>query len=367
MADADPQTRLTTAMVPPAAAPAMSLRRRLLLIGLAAALLVFGGVKAFHWFTVGRFTQTTDNAYVEADIGVIAPKVQGYVREVRVTDNQPVKDGDILAVIDDADYQAKLAQAQAAIATSRAAVENAGASSARQRSAIAAAVAEIESKRAEKQRTSGEIDRVTKLRADQWISAQRWQATKADDEKASAELEGARAGLSSQQAQQKVLGAQVKIALAYYAQQLAALRAAQLDVDATILRAPFDGVIGNRGVRVGQYVRPGTQLMAVVPLRNVYVVANFKETQMENIRIGQKVTLAIDAFGGRKVQGIVDSIAPAAGSRFSVLPPENATGNFTKIVQRLPVKVRLVDVPSDLRLAPGMSVEASIDTRAKQG
>jgi membrane fusion protein, multidrug efflux system len=370
MADADPKIRMTSAApqaappadTAPAAAPGMSLRRKLLLVGLAAALLVGGGIKGYDWLTVGRFTQVTDNAYVEADISVISPKVQGYIREVLVKDNQQVRAGDILARIDDADYRAKLAQAEAAVATRRAAIDNVSATAARQQSAIRAARAEIDSKQAERNRASADLARFAQLRKEGWASQQRLQTVEADAQKARAELDSAAAGLSSQQSQLTVLSTQAKVALASYKETLAAVEVARLDVENAVLRAPVDGVIGNRALRAGQYVRPGTILMAVVPLSDVYVLANFKETQLAHIRVGQKVVLHVDAFD-QDIDGVVDSISPAAGSRFSILPPENATGNFTKIVQRLPVKVRIANVPKDVRLTPGLSVEARINTK----
>jgi membrane fusion protein, multidrug efflux system len=367
MADADPKIPMATQNISQISpeSPSMSLRRKLLFGALAAAVLIVGGTKFYDWLTLGRFTESTDNAYIEADIAVIAPKIQGYVREVRVQDNQPVKRGDILAVLDDSEYRAKLAQAEAAVATGQASIDNIGATSAKQQSAIAEAAASIDSKRAEQVRTAADLKRFGQLRQDQWVSAQRLQSAQADADKSRADVAGARAGWNNQQAQLKVLGSQAKIALAYYKQQVAALQSAQLDVDSAILRAPVDGVVGNRAVRVGQFARPGTILMAVVPLTQAYVVANFKETQLQHIRVGQHVSLKVDAYGGAMVDGVVESIAPAAGSRFSILPAENATGNFTKIVQRLPVKIKLTHVPVDFRLTPGMSVEASINTHQR--
>jgi membrane fusion protein, multidrug efflux system len=370
MAESDPKFRPSGesgAAVAPVggSAPAsrMSLRRKLLLLAILGALLLFGGYKAFKWFTVGRFVQATENAYVEADISVIAPKVQGYVREVLVKDNQPVRAGDVLARIDDSELRARLAQAQATVATRRASIDNVSASSARQQSVIAAARSEIDSKQAEGRRASADLARFEQLRKEGWTSQQRLQQVEADARKASADVASAAAGLSGQKSQLNVLSSQGKIALAYYREAMAAVEVAQLDLDNSVLRAPVDGVIGNKAVRVGQFVRPGTILMAVVPLSDVYVTANFKETQLARVRVGQKVSLHIDAYEDAAFEGVIDSISPAAGSRFSILPPENATGNFTKVVQRLPVKIRLVNVPKDYRLTPGLSVEASVNTR----
>jgi membrane fusion protein, multidrug efflux system len=369
MADSDPQIRMTAQPVTAAgavggsaAATGMSLRRKLLMLGLLLAAILFGAYKGVMWLKVGRYTQTTENAYVEADISVIAPKVQGYVREVLVSDNQAVRTGDILARIDDSDLRAKLIQAQAAVATRRAGIENATASGVRQQSAIAAARSEIESKQAERRRATADLVRFEQLRKDGWTSQQRLQQIEADARKASAELASATADFNGQTSQLTILSTQAKMALAQYKEALATVEVAQLELDNAVLRAPIDGVVGNKSLRVGQYVRPGTILMAVVPLSSVYVTANFKETQLAKIRTGQKVTLHVDAYDDAALEGVVESISPAAGSRFSLLPPENATGNFTKVVQRLPVKIRLVNLPKDLRLTPGLSVEVSINT-----
>jgi membrane fusion protein, multidrug efflux system len=357
------------ASIPPDVVPqkpaGMSLRRKLLLGGLLLAILGVGLWRGIRYFTHDRFVESTDNAYVEADISIIAPKVQGYIRDVRVKDNQTVRQGDIIAIIDDTDYRAKLAQAQAAVETRRAAIDNVKASASRQQSAISAAQAEIDAKQADRNRAESDLKRFSELRKDKWISEQRYQSVEADARKLRANVSSAQADLRGQQGQLGVLSSQARVALASYKETLAALRVAELDVENTVLRAPVDGVIGNRAVRVGQYVRAGTLLMAVVPLTDVYVVANFKETQLHDVSPGQQVSLHFDAYPDVQVQAVVDSISPAAGSRFSMLPPENATGNFTKIVQRMPVKIVLQDVPATLRLTPGMSVEASIDTRQK--
>ncbi len=344
----------------------MSVRRKVLLALLAVAVIGFALWRVIRYVTVDQYMERTDNAYVEADISVIAPKVQGYVKEVLVRDNQPVKKGDVLAIIDDTDYRAKVAQAQAAVETRRAAIENVKASASRQQAAISAAKSEIDAKRAEWSLANSDLKRFGQLRKDKWISEQRYQSIQAEAQKSHANVDSAEADLRGQRGQLGVLSSQARVALASYKETLAALDVAQLDVENTVLRAPVDGIIGNRALRVGQFVRAGSLLMAVVPLRDVYVVANFKETQLHAIREGQEVVLHLDAYPDEKVRGVVESISPAAGSRFSILPPENATGNFTKIVQRLPVKIRLVDSPSaNIRLTPGMSVEASIDTRMK--
>jgi membrane fusion protein, multidrug efflux system len=350
----------------PARATGMSLRRKILLIALVLGVLGFAVWRGLRYISHDRYMERTDNAYVEADISVISPKVQGYVREVLVKDNQPVRKGDVLAIMDDSEYRAKLAQAEAAVATRRAAIENVKASAERQKSAIASAQSEIEAKRADWSRADSDLKRFSTLRKDKWISEQRYQSAQADAARSHANVDSAQADLRGQQGQMGVLSSQARVVLAGYKESLAALEVARLDVENTILRAPADGVIGNRSVRIGQYARAGSLLMAVVPMRDVYVVANFKETQLQKIRVGQAVALTVDAYADNPLAGVVDSISPAAGSRFSILPPENATGNFTKIVQRMAVKIRLTNaLPETVRLVPGMSVEAEIDTRSE--
>ncbi len=344
--------------------PGLSGRRKIFLGLLLLALLGFGVWRAVRYFSYDRHFVSTDNAYVEADIAAIAPKVQGYIRDVLVQDNQRVQKGDVLATIDDRDYRAKLIQSEATVATRRAIINNAAATAEKQVSAIAAAKSEIVAKKAEAVRASEDLQRFAKLRKEQWISQQRYQTADADAARSQADVDKAQSELKSQQSQIDVLKSQTKVAAASFRESLAAVETARLDVENCVLRAPVDGVVGNKAVRVGQYVRAGSLLMAVVPMRDVYVVANYKETQLQKVREGQHVKLHVDAYPDADIQGIVDSISPAAGSRFSILPPENATGNFTKIVQRLAVKIRLTGLPNDVRLTPGMSVETEIDTRS---
>lgn len=337
--------------------------RRWILTGLLAVIVIGGALYGFHWYTVGRFVENTDNAYVEADIAYIAPKVAGYVRAVPVSDNQLVKRGDILLLIDDADFQAKAAQAEAAVAMQKAELATIAAQKSAQIAIVRQAQAGLSGSQADLQKALKDQERYQSLVRSKWISPQRFEVALAEAKRAQANVAQAQAVLSGSNKQFEVLDARREASGAALKQAEAQLKAAQIDLENTILRAPADGTIGNRSARVGQYVRPGSVVMAVVPLGGIYVVANFKETQLENIRTGQEAILEADAYPGMAVKARVNSVAPASGSQFSVLPPENATGNFTKIVQRVPVKLTLGALPAGMRLVPGMSVVVKIDTR----
>ncbi|WP_431861819.1 HlyD family secretion protein [Azospirillum sp.] len=338
--------------------------RKLILSGVAVIALSGAGYGGWHWWTEGRFVESTDNAYVQSDISVVSPKVAGYVRDVRVAENQQVAAGDVLVVLDDRDYRAKVAEAEANVSAQKAALGSNEQKLVWQRTQIARAEAELASAEAERQRAAQAFNRTRSLASDNWTSRQALDTAEADLRKADAAVLKSRAALAAERDQIAVLeaaGAEIK---AHMEQTSAALEAARNDLDNTVVRAGVDGVVGNRGVQVGQYARPGVQLLSLVPLPDVYVVANFKETQLADMRPGQKVQVKVDAFPGKALTGTVESFAPASGSKFSLLPPENATGNFTKVVQRVPVRIAL---PKDTELSgllrPGLSVVAEVDTR----
>jgi membrane fusion protein, multidrug efflux system len=338
--------------------------RRIILFSLLGLLLIAGAVKAVSYWTVGRFLIETNNAYVDSERVLITPRVPGYLAEVLVKDNQTVKSGDVLARLDSTEYRAKVAEAQAAVGVAQANIAAAKANTARQRSAIDEAAASIGSAQAAATRANSDLKRYAALKDDQWVSTQRYQAAQADAAAAAANVARSKAGLANQTQQIAVLSTSAQAALAQYKVALAKVETVQIDLENTIIRAPRDGVVANRMARVGQYARAGTQLMAVVPVGDVFVVANYKETQISGMRIGQPVTLHVDAFPDAKFSGVVDSFAPATGSRFSMLPPENATGNFTKIVQRIPVRIRITKKPElPLPLSDGLSVVTEIDIR----
>ncbi|MBU0724376.1 MAG: HlyD family secretion protein [Alphaproteobacteria bacterium] len=334
----------------------------LALVGLG--LLSAGLYAAWMWHQEWRYIQSTDNAYVQADISVISPKVAGYVDAVAVQDNQYVRAGDLLVTLDARDYAARVSQAAATVAVERSAIAGFDSQTVLQRSRIVQAAAAIDSAQAEAVRARRDHARLSALRRDDVVSRQRLEGTEADLAKANAALASARAALQAEQQQLAVLETSRKSAEARVAQAIASQAMAEIDLENTAIRAPVDGVIGNRGVQIGHYVRAGTHLLSVVPLPHVHVLANFKETQIGRMRPGQTARIEIDAYPDTVLTGVIASIAPASGSEFSLLPPENATGNFTKIVQRLPVRIDLpADNPLKELLRPGMSAVVSVDIR----
>ena len=323
-------------------------------------------VGGWHWWTVGRFFQSTNDAYVQSDISIVSAKVQGYVENLLVVDNQHVKAGDPLLVLEQRDYKAAVAKARGEIAQAEAAIANAQSRATLQASLIRQAEAQMASAEADRRRTKLDYDRFTALQKNDFVSRQRFEASEADYRKAEASTLSTQAALAAARQQLGVIESERASAEAQFTQARAALEVAEENLENTVLRAPVDGVVGNKGVQAGQFVRVGAQLLSVVPLPDVYVVANFKETQLARIRQGQSVDIAIDAYPNVTLHGTVESFAPASGAQFSLLPPENATGNFTKVVQRVPVRIA---VPSDNPLAgtlrPGLSVVVSVDTRSQ--
>ncbi|USI75176.1 HlyD family secretion protein [Sphingomonas morindae] len=352
--------------------------KRALTLGAAAASLIACSAYGLHWWIIGRFMVETDNAYVRADTVTISARVGGTIVAVEVADNQHVRAGAVLARIEDRDYRLKLAQAEAAITAAnaemkaqRAHIAGIEAEAAQQQSVIAQGKATIASRAADARFNDLEYRRQTILVRQEVGSDQTLEAAAAAAQRSRAGAAEARAGLAASRALLPVLAmrrqaamADLDKALGMVRQAQAARDAAQLDLARTVIRAPVDGQVGQRVARVGQYADIGTPLMAVVPMRP-YVVANYKETQAERIRPGQPVSIRIDAFGGAALHGRVDGFAPATGAQFALLPPDNATGNFTKIVQRLPLRITLD--PGQARAAglrPGMSVETVVDTRS---
>jgi membrane fusion protein (multidrug efflux system) len=336
-------------------------------LGLAGAAMLIGVAAAWygqHWWTVDRFIESTDDAYVGGDVTVIAPKLPGFIAEVAVTDNQPVRAGDLLVKLDDRDYRAALAKAVAAVAGQQATLANLEASGRLQLAVIAQAQAELTATAAEIARTKFDVDRYRRLAQDQFGTQQRFQQADADHEKAVASDARARAALEAAQRQLDVIDTQKQQTAAALAGAVAERDVAQLNLGYTELRAPIDGIVGNRSARTGAYATIGAQLIALVPAHGLWVDANFKESQLARMHPGMPVTVAADVLPGEVLHGRVASLAPATGAVFSVLPPENATGNFTKIVQRVPVRVQLDGDAATLgRLRPGLSVTASVDER----
>ena len=352
--------------------------RRFLLPLIALAVVGFGVNYGYNYFVEGRFLVSTDDAYVGANVVTISPKIAGYIVDVPVKNNQEVHAGDVLARIDGGDYQLSLDAAKAKVATQDATIARIGRQIEAQKASVAQAEAQVGSARAtaesvaaDQQRAALEFDRSQKLAQTSFGSQQRLEQATADAKRTVAAASGAQSALASAQAQLAFAKANVDV---LQSQRIEAQRTrdelmnvvqrAERDLSFAEIRAPFDGVVGNKAVEVGQYAQPGQRLMAVVPLDRVYVDANFKETQLSPIKPGQKVDVSVDALGGQTIEGYVRSVAPASGSQFSLLPPDNATGNFTKIVQRVTVRIGFDDETIRAHvLRPGLSVVATIRTR----
>ncbi|HQS45861.1 MAG: hypothetical protein B7Y12_02565 [Rhizobiales bacterium 24-66-13] len=352
-----------------AGAPAPAFRRSRLSMGLLAVfgvlVLAAAGYGAWLYFTVWKYEVSSDDAYVHADYVVVAPEVPGYLVAVHVQDNQPVKAGDLLAAIDPVPYQAAVREAEAAIRRDEALVAQVRSELAAQPAIIEEARASVAVSEATLTFAQQQMDRASTLAAERYGTVEAKQQAASQLGQARATLNLHRAALAATERRTDTLTASLAANEAALEQAKAQFTTARFQLDRTALRAPVDGVVGNRALRKGMLVQPGTQLLAVVPLHQVHVVANVKETNLAGIVPGQKVTLAVDAFPDRTVQGTVNSIAPAAGQTFALLPPDNATGNFTKIVQRVPVKVTIdADDPLKGRLRPGMSVTATIHLEA---
>ncbi|MGR4845661.1 HlyD family secretion protein [Rhizobium sp. LARHSG275] len=354
---------------PVAETPKQTGRRIVKRAVLAAALLAgiaFAGDFGYRYWTVGRFIESTDDAYVKADYTAVAPKIAGYISQVLVNDNDAVKAGQVLARIDDRDFQAALSQAKADVKAAEAAITNIDAQIALQQSVIEQAKATIDASQASLDFAVSDAARSARLITNGAGTQSRAEQTQSARDQAAAALERDRAALVTAQNRVPVLQTEREQTVAQRDRAVAAAHQAELNLSYTDIVAAVDGTVGARSIRVGQYVTSGTQLMAVVPLHAVYVVADFKETQLTYISPGQSVEIKVDSFPDISVRGHVDSISPASGLEFSLLPPDNATGNFTKIVQRIPVKIVIDDEALSGLLRSGMSVEPEIDTKAAQ-
>jgi membrane fusion protein (multidrug efflux system) len=351
--------------VPPPARPQKLSFRKLLLAGVAVAALAGASWYGYDYWTVGRFLVSTDDAYVKADNTTIAPKVSGYLDRVLVGDNEHVKAGQVLARIDDRDFRVALDQARADVAAANATVTSKQAQLDVQDAVIAAAKATIDVDNAAQMFAQQENKRYTDLAATGYGSVQNAQQAQSRNAGAEAAIQRDTANLASALKQVELLKAEIAQAKAATARAAALQHQAELNLGYSTIVAPIDGVVGNRTLRIGQYVQAGTQLMSIVPAEGAYVVANFKETQLTYVRAGQAVEIEVDTFPGQVVHGHVDSIAPASGQEFALLPPDNATGNFTKVVQRIPVKIALdAETAPAIELRPGMSVIPTIATRS---
>jgi membrane fusion protein (multidrug efflux system) len=321
----------------------------------------------YNYLTSWRYQETTDDAYVQADSTIIAPKVSGYIAEVLVQDNEKVSAGQLLARIDDRDFKTALNQARADVDAAEASVRNLSAQIELQEPVIQQQVAQVDAADANLKFAQEERTRYDDLMKTGSGTIQRAQQTDAALRAQTAQLQQEKSGLLAARKKIDVLSTQRAQAVAQLDHARAVQQQAALNLSYTEITAPVEGTVGARTLRVGQYVQAGTQLMAVVPLDAVYLVANFKETQLTHVRNGQPVEIRIDSFHSIKLSGHVDSLSPASGLEFALLPPDNATGNFTKIVQRVPVKIVFDDQNLKGLLRPGMSAEPTIDTKATVG
>ncbi|WLB54265.1 HlyD family secretion protein [Bradyrhizobium japonicum] len=360
-----------TAPPKPTQPPASSLWSRLAIplfaVIVALAFVALATLRFDEW--VGNaVVQTTNDAYVRADLTRLASRVSGEVLTVGVTDFQRVKAGDLLIQIDPADYEAQVAQSEAAVAAAQAVLDNLSNQIELQYATIAQAQAAQLSAEALEVEARQEQDRQKSLTQTEAGTRQRLEQAVAGYAKAQADVRASRAVIAAQQHQLEVLQGTKKQRAADVAAAKATLASAKLKLGYTRITAPFDGVVGERQVQPGDYVNIGTNLINVVPLPKVYVIANYKETQLTHVAPGQPVEITVDGFPREKLRGKVERIAPATGAQVALLPPDNATGNFTKVVQRIPVRIQFDDnQPLLARLVPGMSVVTSIDTKAANG
>ncbi len=338
-------------------------KRRVLPLLLIALVIGLGG-GFWYWWTALRFIESTDDAYVVGDITHISAKLPGYALKVAVRDNQEVAAGDLLVKLEDHDVQARLDIAAARVREREAAIAVIDRQIAQAEAATAQVSAEVRWVGAEQARVEQDYKRDKQLMDQNLIPSTRFENAAAERKKIDATATRNRAALDEAQRNREVQQANRLQVLAAIESAKAEYELAKLDLGYTELRAPIDGVIGNRTVQEGEYVRPGITLLSVVPIHSVWIEANFKETQIGTMRAGQKVTIEVDAYPDLEIEGRIESLSPASGARFSLLPPENATGNFTKVVQRVPVRIGLpADVLAQKVLRPGLSVVVTADRR----
>ncbi|MBA4095976.1 MAG: multidrug transporter [Rhodospirillum sp.] len=331
------------------------------LLGLVLCLGAVAAVTAGWTWASSIEERSTDNAYIRGDVTSMAPKIAGYVTTLEVDDNQAVRAGDVLFRIDDRDYKARLAQAIADVETARARLISVEAEITLQHALVRQAEAEHLAALAQHNLARIASERGHKLIRSNAVGQEEVDERDAALSKAEAGVSAASARLDAEQQRIAVLETQRKAAIAALAHAQAAEELAQIDFDDTVVRAPVDGVVGNRQVRVGRLVVPGMSLIDIVPVDDVWVVANFKETQVERIRAGQRAMITVDGYPDTPIAGIVDSFAPGSGSAFTMLPTDNATGNFVRVVQRVPVKIRFLSNPLPGRIVPGLSARVEID------
>ena len=339
--------------------------KRRLFIFIALVLLVAAAIFA-HWYFVGRYYEHTDNAYVQGEITRVSSQLPARIEQVHAQDNQHVKPGDLLVTLEPGDFRLALEQARANLAIREAELAQARSRLAQQSSTIAASQASVGAAQANLERSQMDLSRVEALRKPGFISEERVTTLSADAKVARSQRQKAEADLTAQRQQVEALEANVNRLQAQIASAQAEIEQAELNLSRTEIRSPISGIVGQRSARSGQYVPVGAYLMSIVPDEEIWVQANFKETQIGPMQEGQRAELTFDSYPDTPIEGRVESLFPASGAQFSLLPPDNATGNFTKVVQRIPVKVTFAnDNPLKGRIRPGMSVDVKIDIRGR--
>jgi len=350
---------------PPAAlAPNRPPIRKIIIGAVLVLLLFFGGRALWNYMTHGRYLISTDDAYVGSKMSVISPRVSGHVVDVLVASNQAVKAGELLAKIDDGDYKLALSAAEQKIETQKATLDRIDKQIEQQTAMLGQLRAQISASEADAQRAANDFERAQKLADADFSSKAKFDLARADRDRTQAVLISSQASLKAAEAGIEVARAQRVEADHTLAELGTAAAKARRDLGFTEIRSPLDGIVGNKSIEIGKLVQPGTSLLAIVPLQSVFVDANLKETQFGKVKVGMKAELHVDSYPDRVIEGKVTSVSPATGSQFSLLPPENATGNFTKIVQRVPVRISIPEeIAKEGILRPGLSVIVDIDTR----
>lgn len=324
---------------------------------------LLGGYHIFQWFLESQRYESTDNAYLKTNAVLIAPKVSGYVQQLFFVDNEFVRKNDILAFIDNRDYQARLAQIQAKVLEEQAHLQRLQAGKNTQQAHIVSADATVSAIEAKRQQINQDLHRFNALIERGSAPKQTLDKIQAESKQAAAELRGSQAAVSAQQKQLTTFDSEMLETQARIKQAQAQVELAKIDLENTQIRAPFDGFIAHRGIQIGSFVQTGMTLAHLFESQKIWVEANFKETQLQNMKVGQPVIIHVDAYSGLILKGKIDSFAPASGSEFSLLPPENATGNFTKVVRRVPVKITLDENQNLILLRAGLSVVVKVQVK----
>ena len=363
-APAGPAAKPADAAAAPARAAPKSGKRKFVMMGVFGLLALAAAGYAVYYVLVGRFYVSTDDAYVRANNTMLGARVAGHITAILPGDNAVVKKGDVIFRIDDGDYRIAVDSARSRIATQQATIDRIGRQVTAQESAVEQAKAQLVSAEAALKRAGLDFERQQALNTKGFASRATYEVSEAGRDQGAAAVRSAQAAFDAARDNVEVTRAQQNEARAQLAELQSALARAERDLDFTFVRAPVDGTFSNRLVNVGDMIQAGQRLGNVVPLDEVFIDANYKETQLRRIRPGQPVTIKVDAYGMRKFKGTVDSLAAGAGSVFTLLPPDNATGNFTKIVQRVPVRIRVPkSVAKQNLLRAGMSVYTTVDTR----